>query len=128
MLEISKKTDYGIELLVGLATHFKKGPISLRQIAEERKLPYRFLGQIVGPLRKAGIVDSKEGLNGGYFLTKKPSEVSLVRIVKILEGSTGIMGCFGCAREENCQPKNIWRQLEKVLYQEMKNKTLADLT
>lgn len=127
MLEVSKKTDYGLELVRQLAINYKKGPVSLRQLADSHNLPYRFLGQVAIPLRAAGIIEAKEGPRGGYFLTKNPKEVSLSRVIEALEGNIGISNCLNCIREKGCKPKSIWREMEKIIYKEMQGRTIEDL-
>lgn len=127
MLEVSKKTDYGLELVRFLAINYKKGPVSLRQLADSYNLPYRFLGQVAIPLRAAGIIEAKEGPRGGYFLTKDPKAFSLSQVVMALEGNLGISNCLNCIREKGCKPKSIWREMEKIVYQKMQGKTIEDL-
>ena len=73
MFELSKKTDYGLELMIALAKNYGQGPLSLRQIAKKKKLPFKYLEQVVVPLRESGLIEAKKGKSGGYFLKKKQS-------------------------------------------------------
>ncbi len=77
MFSLTKKTDYGLQLMMVLAKKYKQGFVSLRQIAKEEKLPFKFLEQVVFLLKIANLVDSKEGKGGGYFLTKPPKKISM---------------------------------------------------
>lgn len=67
MFGLTKKTDYGLELMIALAKNYGLGPLALRQIAKEKKL-LKYLEQVVIPLHEAGLVGAKEGKGGGYFL------------------------------------------------------------
>jgi len=127
MLEISKKTDYGLELARILAENYDKGPVSLKQLAKKENLPYRFLGQVVIPLKEAGIIEAKEGTNGGYFLKRKPKDISLADLIKALEGSVNLCDCVDCQRTVGCRSKNFWKEIEKNFIIQMERKSLADL-
>jgi Rrf2 family protein len=127
MLEISKKTDYGMQLMLILADNYGKKSVSLRQMAKEKLLPYRFLGQIAIPLKEAGLIEAKEGTNGGYSLSKSPNKINMAQIIEALEGEISIAGCGICNHKNRCKSGDIWNTIEKVLVKEMKKKTLADL-
>jgi Rrf2 family protein len=127
MFGISKKTDYGLELMLALARNYSRGPLSLRQIAKERKLPYKFLGQLALELRFGGLIDSKEGKGGGYFLTKKPKKISIAEVVEALEGPVEVGHCFGCPKARVCGQKDVWSEVGDKVRETIKEKTLADL-
>ena len=127
MFDLTKKTDYGIELMVALAKNYKKGPVSLRQVAKNRRLPLKFLEQVAGFLRKGRLIDAKEGKTGGYFLKKSPAKISLAKVVDILEGPMEIGGCFACPKARMCGQKNVWREVGKSVKKTIGQKTLKDL-
>lgn len=128
MFGLKKKTNYGLELMIFLAKNFGKGPISLKEITKKKKLPYKFLEQIVIPLREAGVVGAKEGKGGGYFLPRKPSEISVAEIVEILEGPVEVGRCFACPIARVCGQKDFWGQVGDKVKEAIEGKTLADLT
>lgn len=127
MFGLTKKADYGLELMVVLARHFKKGPLSLRQVAKEKKLPFKYLEQVAIPLREAGLIRAKEGRGGGYFLKKSPQEISVAEIVEILEGPVELGYCLGCPKAAICGQKNIWTEVGDKVRQTIQEKSLADL-
>lgn len=127
MFELTKKTDYGIELMVELARHLHLGPLSLRDVAKEKRLSFKFLEQVAIPLREKGLIEAKEGKGGGYFLKKDPRRISMTEVVEAIEGEVQIKNCHTCAREEVCRPKNVWRELETHLINKMNRKMLFDL-
>lgn len=127
MFGLTKKTDYGIELMVALAKNYKKGPVSLRQVAKNRRLPLKFLEQVAGFLREGKLVDAKEGKSGGYFLKKSPSKISLAKIVEVLEGPVEVSSCLGCPKSRVCGQKNVWNEVGKNVKKTIGKKTLKDL-
>lgn len=127
MFDLKKKTEYGLQLMIALAKRFSQGPLSLRQLAKEEKLPYKFLEQLVFPLRMSGLIGAKEGKAGGYFLTKSPSKVSVSQVVEAIEGPMDLGHCFGCPKASSCGQKDIWSEVGEKINQTMKGKTLKDL-
>lgn len=127
MLDLNKKTDYGLQLMMVLAKDYKKGPISLRKIAKENKLPFKFLEQTVFLLKISGLVDSKEGKSGGYFLAKSPGKISVETIIEALEGPIEFSHCVGCPKVDLCSPKNIWDEVEDQVKKTIRGKSLKDL-
>ena len=84
---LSKKTRYAIVALARLAKEHGKGPMQIRVLAEEEKIPQSFLENILLELKKIGILGSNLGKAGGYFLLKKPEDVSLAEVVDYFEGT-----------------------------------------
>jgi Rrf2 family transcriptional regulator, cysteine metabolism repressor len=127
MFDLKKKTEYGLQLMMALAKRYSQGPLSLRQLAKEEKLPYKFLEQLVLPLRIAGFLEAKEGKAGGYFLTKPPAKISVSQVVEALEGPMDLGHCLGCSKAGTCGQKDIWSEVGEKIRQAMKGKTLKDL-
>lgn len=128
MFGLKKKTNYGLELMIALAKNFSKGPISLKEIAQKKKLPYKFLEQIVIPLRESELVKAKEGKGGGYFLKRKPKEIAVAEIVEVLEGPVEVGRCLACPIAKVCGQKDFWGQVGEKVKEAIEGKTLADLT
>jgi len=128
---ISTQADYGVVLLATLAENLQGSPISLRTIAEQKRLPYSFLVQIVQKLKRAKLVQSKEGLGGGYVLARKPNKITLKEIVEILDGPITVAPCtregHACPAQHLCGTKNSWEKLKTNISELLGNKTLADL-
>lgn len=127
MFGLTKKADYGVELMTALAKNFGQGPLPLRQIAKEKKLPFKYLEQVVIPLREAGLIDAKEGRTGGYFLKKNPKKISIAKIVEVLEGPVEVGACFGCPKAEICGQRDVWSEVGDKVRETIEEKTLADL-
>lgn len=132
MFEIPRKADLALLFLSALANKTSEKPVSLREIAFEKHIPYRFLTQIIIPLREVGIVGAKEGKNGGYFLLKKPQKITVADILKATVGGFSPTICtkhgviVNCPQLRVCKPKSFWSSFYKDLDKKMQSSTLAD--
>ena len=88
---LSKKTEYALSALSYLASRYNQGPASSADIALQKKIPTRFLSNILVDLRKAGLVDSKKGKGGGYFLNASPEYINLYDIVCLFNGPISLL-------------------------------------
>jgi Rrf2 family protein len=86
-MKISLKATYGIMAALDLALQNGGAPIQAKAIARRQAIPLRFLEQVLLAMKKAGLVDSLRGAQGGYLLSKLPGEISLAEIVEALDGS-----------------------------------------
>jgi len=132
MLRLSKKGEYGIEVLIALSQVKDGKLLSIRAMADEKKLPLYFLSQIMSDLKKAEYVESKEGIGGGYRLIKEPKDISLLNVLTILEGEPCMVDCAGkdfkgCKREDVCVAKNGLKVLSDCLKEFFQNKSLQNL-
>jgi len=134
---LSKKTRYAIVALTRLAREYGKGPLQIREIAEGEKIPQNFLENILLELRKLGILGSKLGKSGGYFLLKKPDEVNLAEIVRHFEGTIALMYCVSekayqpcefCRDEVNCEIRKVFKEIRDTSYAILSRTTLESLT
>ncbi len=126
MFNLSKKVDYGLELMIFLAKN-QNGPISLREVAKKRKLPFKYLEQVAIPLREAGLIEAKEGRGGGYFLAKAPENISVAEVVEVLEGPVKVGACLSCPQAAMCGQKDVWSEVGDKVRETIENKTLKDL-
>lgn len=127
MFGLTKKADYGLEMMISLAKNYHQGPVSLKKIAQEKNLPFKYLEQVATFLRATGLIEAKEGKNGGYFLTKPPQKISVAEVVESLEGPVEIGSCFGCPKMKSCGQKNVWSEVGDKVRRTIEGKTLANL-
>ena len=123
MFQISTKVDYGLIVMRSLALHYAEGPVSLRTIAEENQLPYRYLTQIVMPLRRAALIKSFEGSRGGYQLSRNPSSITLQDIALALAPHKRLNRCLrtdhaACSLKHQCSMSSWWLHFN-VRFQKM---------
>ncbi len=130
MFGLSTKGEYGLSLLESLVQRPAE-VISLKQIAEAKKLPIKYLERLASLLKRADLIKSKEGANGGYYLAKPAEQIKLIEVMKILEGDLAPTVCTGdyqaCSRQKTCSMKQGWLGVRNQIYHILSNLTLADL-
>lgn len=129
MAFFSTRSDYAIILLHALT--LKKGFVSLRVVAKEYHLPYRYISRLAGDLKKAGFLKSREGVLGGYALAKKPLDIRLLDIIELLDGPMVPTRCLAkpgtCPREKRCPLKPHWTNMHRSLHTQLTRYTLANI-
>ena len=122
--------------LVRLAKDYGAGSIPISRIAEEEKIPQRFLEGILLELKGVGILESTRGKTGGYYLIKQPSEVSLADIITIFEGTLGLLACVCsikykpcefCKDEATCKIRQTFKYVYESSTAILKSATLQNL-
>ena len=99
---LSKKSQYALKALSYLVEKQNEGPILISEIAEKKKIPLKFLENILLELKKANILDSKKGKGGGYFFSKNPQDISLARIIRLVNGPIAMLPCVSLNFYEKC--------------------------
>jgi Rrf2 family transcriptional regulator, cysteine metabolism repressor len=134
MIRFSTRGEYGLRMMMDLARHFGAGPESLAEIGKHEALPAAYLEQLVGRLRKAGLVSSRHGAHGGYELTRPPAEISVGEVMRVLEGPISPMVCategeteLTCDRQTFCSANVVWERVRDSVAQALDSLTLADL-
>jgi len=100
---LSKKCKYAIHALVYLADRYQQGPVHIQEIAEAQHIPKKFLEAILLELRNAKILHSKKGKGGGYYLYRKPQEVNLIEIIRLMDGAIAMLPCVSLNYYEPCE-------------------------
>jgi Rrf2 family protein len=133
---LSKKTRYAMLALTNLASKYGEGAIQIGDIAKRENIPQRFLESILLELKKMGILGSKLGKAGGYYLIKSPEEVSLLDVVRHFEGTIALMYCVSekayqpcefCKAEDTCKIRNVFKKIRDTTYDILEGATLASL-
>lgn len=100
---LSKKCKYAIHALVYLAERYQEGPVHIQEIAEKKSIPKKFLEAILLELRNAKVLHSKKGKGGGYYLYRKPSEVNLMEVIRLMDGAIAMLPCVSINYYEKCE-------------------------
>jgi Rrf2 family protein len=133
---LTQKTRYSMLAMIRLAKEYGKGTLMINEIAESELIPKRFLESILLELKKNGYLGSKLGKKGGYFLLKKPEDVSLLEIIRLFEGSIAWLACTSekyyqpcehCKDESKCKMRDTFKDIREYTLQRMANTTLAML-
>lgn len=133
-MRVSTRGEYGMRAMVTLAHHHGGGPLSIADIARESSVPPAYLEQLIAPLRRAGIVESKRGARGGYILARPPSEIRVGDVFRVMEGPIAPMECVSedeaehtCPLIDGCETRPIWLKLRDSMVDALDSQTLADL-
>ena len=133
---ISKKTKYALKAAIYLAREYEKGPILIADLARDEKIPKKFLELILLSMKHNGILMSKKGKSGGYYLAKSPRTVSMGQIVRIMEGTVAPVPrvsessyekCEECENENTCGIRIVMKDVRDVIANILDNATLADV-
>lgn len=134
MLKVSSRGHYGLRLMTELARAKGQGPLPLSEVARVEGLPLPYLEQLVGPLRKAGLVEGTRGLHGGYRLTRPPADMTVGEILRVLEGPISLVDCTAdayihgsCDREAACQSSALWTRIKVTVEAILDGTSLDDL-
>ncbi len=99
---MSKRCKYALKAMIRLAKNYQNGFLSTSIIAEDEHIPKKFLEQILLELKRAKLVNSKQGANGGYYLMKSPDEINLADLYRIFEGPIALVPCISLNFYEKC--------------------------
>lgn len=134
---LSKKTKYGIKALVYLARQENRNPVQISVISKSENISRKFLESILLTLRKDGILGSKKGKTGGYYLLKDPKEIPMTSVMRLLEGPIAMVPCVSlnfyekcddCPNENACAVHNVMLKVRDNTLEIFRNTTLADLS
>lgn len=132
---LSQRTRYTIRALLHLADRFGEGPVQLTEIADAQNIPPKFLTVMLSQMRRAGLVESLRGREGGYWLAKPPAEISYGEIVRLTRGSLGLLPCASryayesckhCISEDKCRLHRAMLLVRDETARILDNLTLAD--
>ena len=133
---LSKKTKYGLKALAFLASQNDRRPVQIAEIAKQENISQKFLESILLTLRKTGLLGSKKGKGGGYYLIKEPEEILMTDVMRILEGPIAMVPCVSlnfyekcddCPDENACAVHKLMLQIRDSALVIYRNNTLADL-
>ena len=131
-MKISTKGRYALRMMLDIAVHDTGEPVRIRDIAARQEISVKYLEQIVVQLSRAGFVTSTRGAQGGYQLSRHPSEYTVGEILRITEGSLAPVACLEhdpveCARAAECLTLDFWRGLYDVVNRYLDSVTLEEL-
>lgn len=132
---LSQRTRYTIRALLHLADRYGQGPVHLGEIAREQNIPAKFLTVMLSSMRRAGLVETMRGREGGYWLAKPPHEISYGEIVRLTRGSLGLLpcasrfayeSCKNCITEDKCRLHRVMLMVRDETARILDGLTLAD--
>jgi Rrf2 family cysteine metabolism transcriptional repressor len=133
-MKVSTRGEYGMRAMVSLARAYGSGPVALSIVAQDSAVPPAYLEQLMGSLRRAGLVASTRGAHGGYQLSRAPEDIRVGDVYRVLEGPVAPMECVSeiepddlCPLIDGCATRVVWLKVRDNIVEALDSTTLADL-
>lgn len=134
LMKLSTKGRYGLRAVLDLAVHSQEEAVALSQVAERQNISISYLEQLIAKLKKAGIVSSIRGAQGGYVLAKSTDDISVGDILRALEGNLNPVDCAeimegksSCTGSDHCVTKYVWKKISDSINETVDNIKLSEL-
>ena len=129
-MKLSTKGRYGVKAMVELAINYGGAPLSIKTISKRQNISEYYLEQLFSPLRKAKLITSIRGAQGGYVLSREPKDITVAEIMYVLEGPIEIAECIdgvSCDNLDCCATRLLWAKIKNSIDDVMKSVTLKDI-
>ncbi len=130
-MKLSTKCRYGARAIVEIAKNDHNGPVKRKDIVKNQEISDSYLENILITLKNGGIINAIRGASGGYTLRRPASEITLLEVVNILEGSLAPVECIDtpaiCNRTEMCSTRGVWKQLKIAKEEVLRNVNIQQL-
>ena len=136
MYALSKKSKYGLRALLPLVKHYNQGPVLISVLAKQQRIPKKFLELILLEMRNKGILGSKKGKGGGYFMAKPPTSISVGEVIRALDGPLAPVPCVSqmayrtceeCLDEATCGIRAVMQHARDAVAKVLDEENLADV-
>jgi Rrf2 family protein len=133
---LSMKAKYGLRALTILAKEYGKGPVLIADLAKQERIPHKFLELILLELKKKGVLQSKKGKGGGYFLNRSPSATSVGEVIRALDGPLALLPCVSqtayrrcdeCPDERTCGIRSVMKEVRDSTARILDGTSLAEI-
>ena len=133
---LSRKSKYGLKALMLLARESGRGPVLISELARREAIPKKYLEAILLELKRHGVVQSRKGKGGGYFLRRKPDDVTFGHVIRLLDGplaavpcvsQMAYMKCIECVDEDTCGVRLAMKEVRDATARILDRTTLADV-
>jgi len=133
-MRVSSKAHYSLRMMTEFAKAHGMGPLSLGEVSRTEHLPLPYLEQLASSLKRAGLLGAHRGVHGGYFLDRSPDEISVLDVVRAVEGEVAPVECVAtsyhegqCVRDSDCASRTLWQRVKDSVDSVLAATTLADL-
>ncbi len=130
-MKVNTKVRYGLRSILQIADNYGGDPVPISTISESQEISNKYLEQVVGTLRKSGLILSRKGVRGGYTLARDPEDINLWEVITALDNQTVLVDCVDdpqvCDRSDDCLTRSIWTLLSRRMQEFWQSFTLADL-
>lgn len=136
MITLTQKAKYALKALVFLAKEYESGPVLITKIAESERISRKFLELILLELKNHGVLQSKKGRGGGYWLAQPPEAIYLGHVIRIFEGALAPLPCASkryyrrceeCADEATCEVRAVMLEVKQATLRVLDTTSLRDM-
>lgn len=132
---LSKRSQYALKALAYLTERYDSGPVLISEIARKKKIPLKFLENILLELKAIGVLSSKKGKGGGYYLCKPPTAIRVADVIRKVNGPIAMLPCVSlyfyerCRNcdEKNCALHDMMIEVRDATLNILEKRTLVDL-
>ena len=129
-MKLSTKGRYGVKAMVELAINYGNVPLSIKTISGRQNISEYYLEQLFSPLRKADLIKSIRGAQGGYVLSREPKDITVADIMYVLEGPIEVADCIdgvACDNVDCCATRLLWEKIKNSIDDVLTSVTLQDI-
>jgi Rrf2 family cysteine metabolism transcriptional repressor len=129
-MKLSTKGRYGVKAMVDLAINYGEEPVSIKSISERQSISEYYLEQLFSTLRRAKLIKSIRGAQGGYILNRAPQEISIHEVIEVLEGPIEVSNCLedeACNNIDCCATRLLWKKIKDSIDSVTSSITLQDI-
>lgn len=132
-MKLSTKGEYAARAVLDLSLNYDQGPVKIGEIAGRQDIPQKYLEAILLALQRTGVVRSKRGACGGYYLARPPEAITVGEVIRAMDGPLAPIGCVSvtahefCPREAACGLKLVWHQARDAVANILDHTTFADV-
>jgi Rrf2 family cysteine metabolism transcriptional repressor len=129
-MKLSTKGRYGVKAMVDLAINYGEEPVSIKSISERQSISEYYLEQLFSTLRRAELIKSIRGAQGGYILNRSPQEITIHEVIEVLEGPIEVSNCLedeACNNIDCCATRLLWKKIKDSIDSVTSSITLKDI-
>jgi len=132
-MSLSQKCQYAVRAILELSKRYQQGAVPASEVAAAQAVPQRFLEVILNELKPTGLVDSRRGVQGGFYLSRPPREITVGQVIRLVEGPLDPVRCMSdpdadcCPLRGTCSLLEIWRRAKQAVEDVYDSTTFQDL-
>lgn len=132
-MKLSTRGEYGSRAIMDIVLHRSDGLVKIREIAQREQIPMKYLENILLTLQRAGILRSRRGAKGGYYLARPADQITVGEVIRAMDGPLAPIRCVSvsayetCPREDGCGLKLLWKEVREAIADILDNTTFADI-
>ena len=130
-MKLSTRGQYGIHAMLDLSIYAQAAPQSIKAIAQRQSIPEAYLEQLIGKLKKHGLVTSVRGAQGGYLLAEPPAQITVGQVLRALEGDLKVVDCVigedHCGKSRSCPARSVFKRVHDGINDIVDSITLQDM-